>query len=728
LPKIRIREASQNSARSTYKWHKSIFIFRGFVMYSRLSASRRSVVNSVKRFLKDRSGNMALITGLAALPVVLSAGVAIDMVRVNNEQTVFKAALDGAALAVGSDNRSAYEPDASKRATAEAALTEVANKWLQQNYNNAVGNPTAKVTLKPDGKGLEVTGNLKFPTTVMKLAGIDHLDTNSTSELTFAPKPMEIVLVLDTTGSMSAEIPALKKATYNFLRTLYGLPKNTSSSPVALTTAELNLTVDKREYVRLAVVPFAAAVRLNPQTPDILTWIDTTGANPLSTVNFSNTNLASGVTSLNNYTAWGTLNKAGGGKHVWNGCVEGRQRSNTASLDYLTNDQPPSAGATLFPAYFAPDGVTFGSSTSSYFSQSYKRDWNNSGNSSSINSTSARFYDPMFLADSNSSRYFYGSYMAPMTPYTANVPQTRIVSGQTLADKDMNNYPMTPPAGYPIRGGVPLTDVSGTPYVKHTVTASIPSKGTDASNLGWGASVEQRLTNTNKYFPSSTVTVPVESTSAHGPWANCAASAVVPLTHDPAKINSAIGLLAAYGGTNIMEGLAWGMRVISPTVPFTTVNDLPTIISPATNTSGNIAPFNGQQWSKIIILMSDGNNDPYAKLNDGTPVEYADTGASYNAYGRSTANVATNRNRYGTNVFADLDNVMDADTLKVCTYLKSQSVQLYTVGFGVDNQMLKQCATQPNAPYYQYESTSDLSAVFDHIGKDVLSKNIYLSK
>ena len=53
--------------------------------------------------------------------------------------------------------------------------------------------------------------------------------------------------------------------------------------------------------MRVALVPFAAGVRLNKNAYDFnLNWIDTTGANPLSKLNFNDT-------TWNNYTTWGKL-------------------------------------------------------------------------------------------------------------------------------------------------------------------------------------------------------------------------------------------------------------------------------------------------------------------------------------------------------------------------------------------------------------------------------------
>lgn len=672
-------------------------------MYPRLLASRKSIVKSVKRFFSNRAGNVGLITGLAAIPIVLSAGAAIDMVRANNERTVFKNALDGAALAVGSDTRAAYEPDATKRAAAETALNTVANTWLRQNYKSNNSTATARVKLKPDGNGLEVSGTLTFPTTIMKLAGVDSFDMDTKTELTFAPRPMEIVLVLDTTGSMVDlnKMVDLKKATYSFLRTLY---QTDIQGTTPLTSTELSQITLKREYVRLAIVPFAGAVRLDPTTPNVLTWIDQNGTNPISTENFSNTSLSSGASALNNYKAWGVLNKSSTQKHAWNGCVEGRARSNSAATNYLMNDEAPGSGATLFPAYFMPDGASVNGASSKAYVDTAGKNKNRTFYEPYVNSYGSSVYV-------NSFDSYIPSYYDVTIPTQSN---GRAYSG--------NNYPYTPLlASYPTSGATPWQDdFASSSFIRH-LSVNPPTKGYDVSGLGYNATDTDRFKNTNKYFNAAPIgqeqlfDTYYPSTSS-GPWDGCARNPIVPLTHDPSKINTALGLLEAYGSTNIMEGLAWGWRVISPTEPYSVVTNVPSVVSPNTSTNGNIAQYNDKRWSKTIILMSDGQN----------------TSPLYGAYGMY--NASTN-NKYGSVMSSATSRAakMDADTEALCTTIKTTptdapAIKIYTIAFQTSGTLLQKCASEPKSDYYKQATTANIAAVFDSIAKDVLSKNIYLSK
>ena len=98
------------------------------------------------------------------------------------------------------------------------------------------------------------------------------------------------------------------------------------------------------------------------------------------------------------------------------------------------------------------------------------------------------------------------------------------------------------------------------------------------------------------------------------------------MTHDRTKIEAGLDAMRAAGGTNIMEGIAWGMRAISRGEPYNTVDSSP--LGPGTL----ISNYNDVKWQKIIVLMSDGENDPGLSSSSAN----IDIGRSYNAYGRST--------------------------------------------------------------------------------------------
>ena len=125
-----------------------------------------------------------------------------------------------------------------------------------------------------------------------------------------------------------------------------------------------------------------------------------------------------------------------------------------------------------------------------------------------------------------------------------------------------------------------------------------------------------------------------------GPWSNCAKTPIVPLTYNRANVEAGINAMTANGPTLIAEGIAWGYRVLSPTEPFTKVEGTASI--PA----DTIATYGHPRWRKIMVLMTDGDNDL-------SPGSYAVNGTTYSAYGRGKETLANNR--FGTTTNSAID-------------------------------------------------------------------------
>ena len=94
-------------------------------------------------------------------------------------------------------------------------------------------------------------------TLIMGIIGFDELTVSADVEVQRTRRGLEVALVLDTTGSMSegTKMPSLKAAANDLINILFG----DQQTP---------------ELLRIGVVPFAAAVRLDPATAIAGGWID----------------------------------------------------------------------------------------------------------------------------------------------------------------------------------------------------------------------------------------------------------------------------------------------------------------------------------------------------------------------------------------------------------------------------------------------------------------------
>ena len=163
----------------------------------------------LKKFLANKSGNVAMMFGLFLIPMLLGAGVAIDMLRANQVRSQLTEATDSGLLA------------AVRAKTLDGTLTDAQAEQLARDYFDANYSQIADIIIDTfdfsadpatDTFSLLVTGSIK--TSIMGIVGADSLPINILSEAKYAPgRPLEVVMVLDNTGSMSGQkIADLKDA------------------------------------------------------------------------------------------------------------------------------------------------------------------------------------------------------------------------------------------------------------------------------------------------------------------------------------------------------------------------------------------------------------------------------------------------------------------------------------------------------------------------------------
>ncbi len=172
-----------------------------------------------------------------------------------------------------------------------------------------------------------------------------------------------------------------------------------------------------------------------------------------------------------------------------------------------------------------------------------------------------------------------------------------------------------------------------------------------------------------------------QSYTNNNPNTNCPASMIIPLTNDRTRLDTAINALSAGGNTYIPVGTVWGWRVISPTSPFTEATQ-----------------YNDPDWTKTVIVMTDGNNEPVS---------------TYSAYGKNSSMTATQLNtKFST----------------LCTSMKAKGIRLYTITFqsGISSgtrTIFRECATD-ETKYFNAPSNADLTTAFSQIANQLSELHI----
>jgi Flp pilus assembly protein TadG len=162
---------------------------------------------NAKRFGRDERGNFTIMLALAAVPVFVSVGAAIDMIRYNDAQTHVQASLDAGALAAA----------AGKKLT-DAERIAAAEKTFDANMaSGAAASYGVTANFKIIDEKIVSTAAMKMPTSFMAVAGITEMNGTAKAEVNIlTDKKAEVALVLDYSGSM--EDPVGGKVKYVAMR------------------------------------------------------------------------------------------------------------------------------------------------------------------------------------------------------------------------------------------------------------------------------------------------------------------------------------------------------------------------------------------------------------------------------------------------------------------------------------------------------------------------------
>lgn len=492
-----------------------------------------------RRFATNRGGGVALLFGLLIAPMMAFVGGAIDYANAYRMRSELQSALDTATLAAG------REVDSGGTV---AQAKEIANSVLAANLGESYPGYLANVEIDLAAKTVTGTASMDVGTFILGLVGQQNFSVHVNSEVTLPDGKVEIAMVLDNSGSMAgSRISALKDAARSLARIVFAAPT-------------------EPDFVKVAVVPFAAAVNVGSQHRGAA-WMDMEGVSPIHYENFE----AGFAAPRTRWTLFDDMRSTS-----WAGCVEVRRSPHDVT-----------------------DTLVYPGDPDSYFV-------------------------PMFAPDEPDSGYHY-----------------------------YNDY---------------LDDDEG-----------------DCSGSTWGMSEEKRQERTCKYRN--------ERPSGGGPNYMCDSRAITALTATESVIQDAIDDMVAVGATNIMEGVMWGWRVLSPDAPFTEGRS-----------------YSDDDNRKVMIIMSDGANTHYGTSNQNL--------TRFSAFGFAK----NGRLRSPTNSSSRLADAMNEKTAVACSNAKAAGVIVYTVAFDISDRdtldLLEGCATN-SARAFTINNGNALLAVFEAIADDI---------
>ena len=189
----------------------------------------------LSRFAKNKRGNIALMTALAAIPMIVLAGGAVDLMRITAARTEVQGALDAGVLAAASLSNTRNS-------------TDVVREYLDTNVHPTILDPSSislSVNSTESGRFSEVEGSASFSinTQFVSLIGIDQVNVGVTSAASQGIANVEISLVLDVSGSMDGEkIVSLRNDASAFVtEMLDASPKDSTS--ISIIPYSSNVTI-----------------------------------------------------------------------------------------------------------------------------------------------------------------------------------------------------------------------------------------------------------------------------------------------------------------------------------------------------------------------------------------------------------------------------------------------------------------------------------------------------
>lgn len=188
------------------------------------------------KYLRGTLGVTAVWFSMAVPVVVGSVGLSVDIGQAYLVRERLSRAVDAAALAAAA--MSSEDP---------LLVEQKVNDFIEANYPEDRVGFTTNIEVETTSETVLVTAWASFNPAFGSILGNDKVEIKVESEVTKEVKAIEVVLVMDVTGSMSTNnnIATLRTAAKNFINTMF-------------------TRVSDRDMIKIGLVPFSSSVNVGP--------------------------------------------------------------------------------------------------------------------------------------------------------------------------------------------------------------------------------------------------------------------------------------------------------------------------------------------------------------------------------------------------------------------------------------------------------------------------------
>lgn len=207
-------------------------------------------------FIASRHGNVAMMFGVALVPLMIAVGVGLDFARASMVRSQMTEALDAASLAVGS-TPGLDQPKA----------LALAKKYFEANYRGE-GKPDVTISDFDKDGSVTVSASTSVSRNFIKIIGQDAVEVGASSTTVWGQTKLWVSLVLDNSGSMCQPDSQPCVNTANDKTKIYQLKAATKKM-----LTKLQAVSATPGDVRVGIVPFNRAIDVGT-TNVSKTWID----------------------------------------------------------------------------------------------------------------------------------------------------------------------------------------------------------------------------------------------------------------------------------------------------------------------------------------------------------------------------------------------------------------------------------------------------------------------
>jgi Flp pilus assembly protein TadG len=634
----------------------------------RKAADSRRSGGFLSRLARDSRGNTLAIVGAALIPLTAMIGSGVDMSRAYMAKTRLQVACDAAALAA----RRVMAND-----TLTTAVTTEGTRFFNYNFNQGLYGTAAftPTITRPASGTIRVAASTTIPTTIMRMFGFTTLPLNVTCDAQLNFVNTDVMLVLDTTGSMNNDVND-NSTSIDANRKITAL-----RAAVLALYDQLKPTQDQLEAnglrLRYGVVPYSSSVNVG----SLIRAVDPTYLRDSVPYQTRTADYGTYGTTTNSDT---TVTETYGSSITQTEC-----NSYAANAGYPTlNGQPANTGG---PNPAPVTHITYS-----------LRDWGGSGTADTSGTTRTCRRYKRTLVDQTG----YTSSGWTYRQATLDTSQYKLGNAVTIATDDdgvMGSSDSQANLGEiaSLANGATTTSATWNGCIEERDTTSTitGSSSNTIPNNAWDLDINRIPNNDGSrwrpMWPDILYTRSAGSTSSTSgnaitgsgsAYYACPSAAVRMQAWTRANLQTYVNGLTPLGGTYHDIGMIWGARLLSPDGIFS---------------ADNPNQFGSMPVSRYIIFMTDGNLAPNCN--------------TYTSYGVEQNDMRVT----GSSSCTDQLNRHMARFKMVCNAARGMGVSLWVIAFGTTlTQDMIDCASNPNQASTAADSAT-LIARFQQIGANI---------